>query len=77
MCIRDRLEGLLATAPVDADTLDQARGIWDTLDVYKRQRQHTLLAGRVADGPPLVDRLERLRHGSDTGLVEFLLHQAA
>jgi exonuclease SbcC len=62
--------------------LDVLQGIANTdadesVRMAARNRQHTLLAGRVADGPPLVDRLERLRHGSDTGLVEFLLHQAA
>ena len=39
-------------------------------------RYHALLAGKVADGPTLASRLERLRGDPDANLVEFLLQQA-
>lgn len=42
---------------------------------YNRQR--LLIAGKVVDGPVLMDRLDWLRHhNSDTGLIEFLLQEA-
>ncbi|HPE71390.1 MAG TPA: hypothetical protein PK018_04315, partial [Candidatus Competibacter sp.] len=39
-------------------------------------RYHALLAGKVAGGPTLASRLERLRSAPDVNLVEFLLQQA-
>jgi hypothetical protein len=42
-----------------------------------RDRYRFLLAGRVADGPALVNRLERLRQGLDGDLAEYLLNHAA
>lgn len=39
-------------------------------------RYYAVLAGKVADGPTLASRLERLRGDPDANLVEFLLQQA-
>ncbi len=41
-----------------------------------QNRYRSLLAGKTADCPSLAIRLERLRHGPDSALAEFLLHQA-
>ena len=42
-----------------------------------RARYHSLLSGKVAGGPALASRLERLRCDPDANLVEFLLQHAA
>jgi hypothetical protein len=41
-----------------------------------QEQYHRLLAGKVAEGPPLDERLERLRQGADPTLIEFLLRHA-
>ncbi len=63
----DDLDLLHRIAGEDADT-----GIRDAA----RERYHSLLAGKIAGGPALANRLERLRQNPDTGLVEFLLQHA-
>ncbi|MGB5065467.1 MAG: DUF349 domain-containing protein [Candidatus Competibacter sp.] len=55
----------IADEDTDADILDAARA-----------RYYSLLAGKVAGGPTLASRLERLRCDPDTNLVEFLLQHA-
>lgn len=42
-----------------------------------QERYRALLAGQITDGPPLADRLERLRREPDADLVDYLLHHAA
>ncbi len=56
----------IADEDADADIRDAGRA-----------RYHSLLAGKVAGGPALASRLERLRQDTDAGLVEFLLQHAA
>ena len=56
----------IANEDTDADLRDAAQA-----------RYHALLAGKVAGGPTLASRLERLRSDPEANLVEFLLQQAA
>ena len=41
-----------------------------------QDQYHRLLAGKVVEGPPLAERLERLRQSADPMLIEFLLRHA-
>lgn len=61
------LDMLWTIASQDADP--QVRTV--ALEQYQR-----LLAGKTAKGPPLAERLEKLRQNADPALIEFLLHHA-
>ncbi|MBL8251200.1 MAG: DUF349 domain-containing protein [Candidatus Competibacter sp.] len=62
------LDVLQALAGADAD---------DSVRAAARDRYREVLAGKIADGPPLAERLERLRRDPDDGLVAFVLQHAA
>ncbi len=56
-------------AIADADSDESARAA-------ARDRYREVLAGKVADGPPLAERLDRLNRDASVELMEFLLQHA-
>ncbi|MBL8258479.1 MAG: DUF349 domain-containing protein [Candidatus Competibacteraceae bacterium] len=61
------LDALQGSADADGD---------DGLRALARDRYRDVLAGKVGDGPPLAERLERLRAAPDAELIDFLLWHA-